>query len=82
MARTPLAEWIYHLRLHHLGLTQENFARSLRMSKSTVQAWEYGKQTPTGAALVLLARLAADHGYEPPPHVETGRGPRAREETP
>jgi transcriptional regulator with XRE-family HTH domain len=80
MARTPLADWLYRFRFHHLQKTQADFARDLGMSMATIQAWEYGRHQPSGAALVLLARLAQEHGYEPPPDVDTGRGPRARKE--
>lgn len=43
-----------------LGLTQTEFASLLGISARTLQHWEQGTRTPTGAARVLL-KLAATH---------------------
>jgi len=37
-----------------LGLTQEAFASTFGVSISTIQNWEQGRRTPSGAAKVLL----------------------------
>jgi DNA-binding transcriptional regulator YiaG len=72
---TPLADWIFRFRLHR-DLTQADFARDVRVSTGTVQQWEYGTRTPRGPVLLLLSRLAAESGFESPPEVATGYGPR------
>ena len=42
----------------HLGMTQAEFARALRIPLSTLRNWEQGRRTPDGPALALL-RVAA-----------------------
>ncbi len=37
-----------------LGLSQSRFAELLGVSKRTLQEWEQGRRTPTGAAKTLL----------------------------
>ncbi len=37
-----------------LGLSQSQFAELLGVSKRTLQEWEQGRRTPTGAAKTLL----------------------------
>lgn len=36
------------------GLTQEQFAKLLGVSKRTLEQWEQGRRTPSGAAKTLL----------------------------
>lgn len=43
-----------------LGMTQEEFARTLHTSVSTVRSWEQGKRTPTPATQLLL-KVAKKH---------------------
>ena len=43
-----------------LGLSQSRFAELLGVSKRTLQEWEQGRRTPTGAAKTLL-RVAERH---------------------
>ena len=43
-----------------LGLSQSRFAELLGVSKRTLQEWEQGRRTPTGAAKTLL-RLVERH---------------------
>jgi putative transcriptional regulator len=38
-----------------VGLSQQKFARVLGVSARTLQAWEQGQRTPSGAARSLLA---------------------------
>ena len=38
-----------------MGLSQAQFAEVLRISKRTLQEWEQGRRSPSGAAQVLLA---------------------------
>lgn len=40
-----------------LGLTQKQFAESLNVSKSTVEAIEYGRQTPTARVINDICRI-------------------------
>ena len=40
-----------------LGLTQENLARELGVTLSTVYRWEKGRSRPSGLALKALERL-------------------------
>ncbi len=42
------------------GLSQENFARMLGISPSTLQSWEQGRKNPAGPARLLL-QIAAKH---------------------
>jgi DNA-binding transcriptional regulator YiaG len=72
---TPLADWVYRLRLH-LDLTQEQLAGELNVGTNTVQRWEYATRLPSGTALLLLTRLAREHGFEEPPETRLTRGPR------
>lgn len=46
-----------------LGMTQEQFARTLHTSVSTVRSWEQGKRTPTPATQLLL-KVAKEHPAE------------------
>jgi len=46
-----------------LGMTQEQFARALHTSVSTVRSWEQGKRTPTPATQLLL-KVAKEHPDE------------------
>ncbi|MCL2082682.1 MAG: helix-turn-helix domain-containing protein [Oscillospiraceae bacterium] len=48
------AEEIREIR-DNLDMTQERFAFILGVSRKTVEAWEYGKGTPSGPAARLLA---------------------------
>ena len=40
---------------HATGLSQAKFARLLGVSKRTLQEWEQGRRTPSGAARTLIA---------------------------
>jgi len=42
------------------GLSQSEFASALNISKRTLQEWEQGRRTPTGAAQALI-RIARKH---------------------
>ena len=49
-----------------LGLTQEEFARQVGVSFSTVSRWENGRGSPSRLALLQIARLQAMPGQEIP----------------
>ena len=42
------------------GLSQADFASALSISKRTLQEWEQGRRSPTGAAQALI-RIARKH---------------------
>ena len=42
------------------GLSQTQFAEALSISKRTLQEWEQGRRTPSGAARTLLQVAARD----------------------
>jgi putative transcriptional regulator len=42
------------------GLSQSEFASALNISKRTLQEWEQGRRTPSGAAQALI-RIARKH---------------------
>jgi putative transcriptional regulator len=42
-----------------LGMSQADFARTFRLNVRTLQDWEVGRRTPTGAAGVLLWLIRA-----------------------
>jgi putative transcriptional regulator len=42
------------------GLSQAEFAAALSISKRTLQEWEQGRRSPSGAAQALI-RIAAKH---------------------
>jgi putative transcriptional regulator len=42
------------------GLSQSEFASALNISKRTLQEWEQGRRTPSGAARALI-RIARKH---------------------
>ncbi len=52
-------EQIANLRQEKLHLSQHVFASVLNVSLKTVQAWEQGRNVPSGPALRLLWLLAA-----------------------
>jgi DNA-binding transcriptional regulator YiaG len=76
---TPFGDWIYRFRMH-LNMTQASLAAMLNVSQNTVQRWEYGTRNPSGSAWRLLTVLARQADFEQPPPVQTGTGPRRREE--
>lgn len=45
-----------------IGLTQEQFAKRLGRTQSTVSRWESGEQMPDSAALKELQKLGLDVG--------------------
>ncbi len=46
---------IVELRVEN-GLTQENFAKEINVSQSTVAKWESGSREPSFDMLILLAK--------------------------
>lgn len=42
----------------HMGLNQTDFGKTLGVSKSAVQKWESGENTPVSAVLSLIAQKA------------------------
>ena len=42
----------------HTGLSQQDFARLMRVSVKTLQNWEQHRRTPTGPAAALLKIVA------------------------
>ncbi|HSI56954.1 MAG TPA: helix-turn-helix domain-containing protein [Ideonella sp.] len=42
------------------GMSQTEFAQALRISKRTLQEWEQGRRSPSGAAQALI-RIAQQH---------------------
>jgi putative transcriptional regulator len=56
--RIPAEQWEVSAARAGTGLSQEEFARLLGVSKRTLQEWEQGRKRPSGAARVLL-RIAA-----------------------
>ena len=42
-----------------IGLTQEQFARKLNLSKMTVSRWECGRMRPSQSAISAIRRLQA-----------------------
>lgn len=59
----PLAHWdakmVKKLRAE-LGLSQSIFANAIGVSKKTVEAWESGRNEPSGAACRLLEVIGRD----------------------
>jgi putative transcriptional regulator len=53
------AEEIKTLR-QNLGMTQRTFAAVMGVSNKTVEAWEKGTNTPSGAARRMIGLLIAD----------------------
>ena len=45
---------------HNTGLSQADFAQALSISKRTLQEWEQGRRSPSGAAQSLI-RIAMRH---------------------
>lgn len=45
---------------HRTGLSQEQFAKALRLPLATLRNWEQGRTPPDPAALSLLALVADD----------------------
>lgn len=45
---------------HSTGLSQADFASALSISKRTLQEWEQGRRSPSGAAQALI-RIARKH---------------------
>lgn len=47
---------------HNTGLSQTQFAQALHISKRTLQEWEQGRRSPSGAAqaLILIAKRHPD----------------------
>lgn len=56
------AKTVKALRLE-LGLSQSVFAQVLGVAKKTVEAWEAGRNTPSGAACRFLEVLRKDHNF-------------------
>lgn len=56
------AKAIKALRLD-LGLSQTVFAQVLGVAKKTIEAWEAGRNVPSGAACRFLEVLRKDHGF-------------------
>ena len=46
-----------------LGLSQTVFAQVLGVAKKTIEAWEAGRNVPSGAACRFLEVLRNDHGF-------------------
>jgi len=46
-----------------LNLTQINFAQLLGVSKKTIEAWENGKNTPTGPARRIIELLEENPNF-------------------
>ena len=44
----------------HIGLTQDEFARLIRVSVRTIQNWEQQRRQPTGPAAALLQIVAKE----------------------
>lgn len=44
----------------HIGLSQSEFARLMRVSVRTLQNWEQHRRTPTGPAAALLKIVSTD----------------------
>lgn len=54
----------------HMKLTQEQFAQKLNVTKSSVQKWEYGINTPdTGSIMLICNKFNVD-----PDWLQTGEG--------
>jgi putative transcriptional regulator len=56
--RIPAEQWEIIAARAGTGLSQEQFARLLGVSRRTLQEWEQGRKRPSGAARVLL-KIAA-----------------------
>lgn len=54
------ARWELLAARSHSGMSQTEFARTLGVSKRTLENWEQGRAEPTGSAKVLL-RLVSRH---------------------
>ena len=55
-AMQDMARYTRRIR-RRMGLTQEEFARRIHVSRETIRNWEQGKRCPTGAARALLRVL-------------------------
>ena len=58
---TPPAVNVRRIR-ERLGLSQQEFSDTIKVSIDTIQNWEQQRRTPQGPALVLL--MALDHNPE------------------
>jgi putative transcriptional regulator len=45
---------------HKTGLSQAEFAEALQISKRTLQEWEQGRRSPSGAARALIRIAMSD----------------------
>ena len=54
-----MPEEIRAIRLK-IGLTQDGFGKYLGVSRATIEAWEYGRFSPSGTGHRLLAILDKD----------------------
>ncbi|SMF94626.1 putative transcriptional regulator [Methylomagnum ishizawai] len=54
----PAERWAALNARAKAGLSQAEFAKSLGVSKRTLQEWEQGRKRPSGAARVLLGIVA------------------------
>lgn len=61
--RSPSARRVRHIR-QALGMTQAEFAWSLRVDASTVRAWEAGRRAPGQLAELSIRNLAAIEGLD------------------
>lgn len=55
-AMQDMARYTRRIR-RRMGLTQDEFARRIHVSRETIRNWEQGKRCPTGAARALLRVL-------------------------
>ena len=74
MRRVRQGEDIRRVR-ERLGMTQEEFARALQVSQSTVQNWESGRTQPHRGTLARIEAVSSG------PQAPRGRRSRVAEET-
>ena len=58
--RTVITETDVALARRKAQLTQEQFAKLLGVSKSTLESWEHGARRPSGAATSLIRLFIVD----------------------
>ncbi len=76
MSRVRQVESVRKVR-ERLGMTQDEFARALHVSQSTVQNWESGRNSPHRGTLGRIEALSAT----PPTGGLPGKRSRIAEET-
>jgi len=76
MEETDVPGLVKRLRERMGGLTQEQFAREVGVTFSTVNLWENGRRRPQPYLLKRLLEMEASLGEEGSPEKKQGRKPK------